>query len=97
MRYLVHMVVRLPHDLNPEVAADLKASERARALELQRSGVWVHLWRVAGQYANYSVFDVGSHDELHELLSGLPLFPFMDIEVVPLAVHPSALEAQNPA
>jgi muconolactone D-isomerase len=31
---------------------------------------------------------------LHELLTSLPLFPYMDVEVTPLAVHPSALEAQ---
>lgn len=94
MRYLVHMVVRLPHDIDPALAADLKAREKEHALDLQRAGLWPHLWRVAGRYANYSVFDVESHDRLHELLTSLPLFPYMDIEVIPLAVHPSALEAQ---
>lgn len=52
----------------------------------------MHLWRVAGRYANISVFDVPTHDELHELLSGLPLFPFMDIRVTALAHHPAAIE-----
>ena len=47
---------------------------------------------VAGRYANVSVFDVESADELHELLSGLPLFPYMDIRVTPLARHPSAID-----
>jgi muconolactone D-isomerase len=94
MRYLVHMVVRLPHDIDPAVAEDLRVREKARALELQRAGVWPHLWRVVGQYANYSVFEVSSHDDLHDLLTSLPLFPYMDVEVTPLAVHPSALEAQ---
>ena len=42
-----------------------------------------------GEYANYSVFDVDSHDELHDILQNLPLFPYMDITVVPLAKHPS--------
>ncbi len=51
----------------------------------------MHLWRVAGQYANISVFDVGSHDELHAILSTLPLFPFMEISVTPLARHPSGI------
>jgi muconolactone D-isomerase len=37
------------------------------------------------------VFDVADNDELHTLLSGLPLFPFMDIKVTPLAKHPSAV------
>ncbi|WP_084402471.1 muconolactone Delta-isomerase family protein [Cupriavidus sp. amp6] len=37
--------------------------------------VMPHLWRVVGRYSNVSVFDVESNDELHELLSSLPLFP----------------------
>ncbi len=37
-----------------------------------------HLWRISGRYANISVFDVAGHDELHPILSGLPLFPFME-------------------
>ena len=48
---------------------------------------------MAGCYANVSVFDVTDHDELHTLLSTLPLFPYMEIVVTPLARHPSALDA----
>lgn len=92
MLFHVAMDVALPHDMDPAVAADLKAREKALAEELQRDGRWVHLWRVAGRYANVSVFDVDSVDELHDLLSGLPLFPYMDIRVTPLARHPSAID-----
>ncbi len=92
MLYHVRMDVRPPHGIDPAEFDRLKAEEKARAQELQRSGKWVHLWRIAGQYANVSVFDVGGHDELHALLSTLPLFPFMEIAVTPLARHPSALE-----
>ena len=49
------------------------------------------IWRVVGEYANYSVFDVDSNDELHALLSGLPLFPYMRLKVTPLARHPSSI------
>jgi muconolactone D-isomerase len=85
------MDVRIPCDVDPSHADTLKADEKARAQELQRAGKWVHLWRVAGRYANVSVFDVKDHDELHAILSSLPLFPFMDITVTPLARHPSAI------
>ena len=85
MLYHVRMNVRPPHDIDPERFERLKAEEKARSQELQRQGKWLHLWRIAGQYANVSVFDVESHDELHSLLSTLPLFPFMEIEVTPLA------------
>ena len=77
--------------MDPAAFDRLKAEEKSRAQELQRAGKWVHLWRVAGQYANISVLDASDHDELHAMLSTLPLFPFMDIAVTPLARHPSAI------
>ncbi len=91
MLYHVRMDVTPPRDLQPEVFDRLKAAERSRAEQLQRDGTWVHLWRIAGAYANISVFDVADHDALHGLLSTLPLFPFMTITVTPLARHPSAI------
>ena len=91
MLYHVQMDVRPPPDIDPERFERLKAEEKARAQELQRQGKWPHLWRIAGRYANISVFDVADHDELHAILSSLPLFPFMEITVTPLAGHPSAI------
>ena len=91
MLFHVRMDVSLPADLDPEVRADLVAREKARALELQRAGVWPQLWRIVGEYANFSIFDVESNDALHEALSSLPLFPYMRIHVTPLAHHPSKL------
>jgi muconolactone D-isomerase len=85
------MDVNIPHDMPAAQADDIKAREKAYAQELQRSGKWQQLYRVVGEYANYSVFDVDSHDELHTLLSGLPLFPYMKLQVTPLAKHPSSI------
>lgn len=92
MLFHVRMDVRIPHDLDPDVRADLVARERDRALELQQSGVWPQLWRIVGEYANISIFDVTSNDELHDLLQSLPLFPYMTVKVTPLAQHPSKLD-----
>lgn len=89
MLFHVRMDVAIPHDLDPEVRVELLASEKARAEEIQRAGKWPELWRVVGEYANISIFDVESADELHDLLSSLPLFGFMKIKVTPLAKHPS--------
>lgn len=91
MLYHVRMDVRPPADPAAAGFERLKAEEKAVAAALQRAGKWVHLWRIAGRYANVSVFDVADHDELHAILSGLPLFPFMEIAVTPLARHPSAI------
>lgn len=95
MLFHVEMDVRLPADMPAELADGLKATERARAQELQRSGQWRHLWRVAGRYSNVSVFDVADPAELHELLSTLPLFPFMKIKVTALCRHPSSIHTDD--
>lgn len=91
MLYLVHMTVSIPDNLPTAEADRIKAEEKAYSQNLQKSGKWPHLWRVVGEYANYSVFDVESNDELHNLLSKLPLFKFMMISVTPLAKHPSSI------
>ena len=91
MLFHVRMDVHLPASLPAEQAAELKAVEKARSQELQQQGKWRHLWRIAGQYSNISIFDVASVDELHTLVSTLPLFPYMTIEVQPLCRHPSSI------
>jgi muconolactone D-isomerase len=93
MLYMVHMQVNLPANLPKAEADRLKADEKAYAQALQHEGKWRHLWRVAGQYANYSVFDVAGNDELHDILTSLPLYPYMSLSVTPLAQHPSAIAA----
>jgi len=94
MLYCVHMDIRVPPGMDPALFDRLKAEEKARSQDLQRSGKWRHLWRIAGRYANISVFDVASHDELHAILAGLPLFPFMEITVTSLSQHPSAIHQE---
>ncbi len=91
MLYHVRMDVLIPPGQDPVTIDRLKAEEKARSAELQRNGTWVHLWRIAGEYANISIFDAPDHDALHGILSTLPLFPFMKVLVTPLARHPSAI------
>ena len=96
MLYLARMAVNLPDHLTADEAAELAAAETARAQELQRSGQWRHIWRVVGRTENYSVFDVEDHDALHRLFQSLPFFPHLDIELIALAAHPSALPEGDP-
>lgn len=91
MLFHVRMDVRIPYGLDSDHVAELKRVERERSQELQRQGKWRHIWRIAGQYSNISIFDVADVQEVHDLVSTLPLFPFMDIEVLPLCRHPSAI------
>lgn len=91
MLFQVEMKVNLPPDMPESQAAEIKATEKAYSQELQRIGKWRHLWRVAGSYANVSIFDVEDNAELQDIISRLPLFPYMDISVKPLCRHPSSI------
>ncbi|MFC2972464.1 muconolactone Delta-isomerase [Azotobacter bryophylli] len=95
MLFHVKMIVRLPPDMDPARADKLKADEKALAQRLMEEGKWRHLWRIAGEYANFSVFDVGSVQELHDTLTQLPLFPYMDIEVKAICRHPSSIRQDD--
>jgi muconolactone D-isomerase len=91
MLFMAEMTVHPPAWMDADEFDALKQRERELAQRLQRDGRWRHLWRIAGRYANVSIFEVASADELHEIVSSLPLFPYMDVQVTALAHHPSAL------
>jgi muconolactone D-isomerase len=95
MLFHVAISMRVPQGTDPETVKQLGAREHERAAELQRDGKWLHLWRVAGKWANISIFKVESPDELHAILESLPFYPFMDIEVAALCRHPGALVADE--
>ncbi|NMZ47034.1 MAG: muconolactone delta-isomerase [Pseudomonas sp. PGPPP4] len=95
MLFMVRMTVKLPHDLPAADATRLKQAEKELAQELQRQGTWRHLWRIAGLYANVSIFDVADTQALHDTLLQLPLYPYMEIEVTALCRHPSSIHADD--
>lgn len=91
MLFKVEMTVNIPPSLPAEQVDEIKAQEKAYSQRLQREGKWLHIWRVAGLYANVSIFDVADNQGLHDLLTALPLYPFMTIVVQPLCRHPSSI------
>lgn len=95
MLFQVEMDVNVPQDYDATKFEELKAAEKARFQELQRAGTWRHIWRVVGKYANVSIFDVSNNAELHDILTALPLYPFMDIRVTALCRHPSSIHEDD--
>lgn len=88
MEFLVHIEIALPPDLSDAERALLEQGERERGLELRASGAITRIWRIPGRRANVGIWSAEDATALHELLSSLPLFPWMDITVTPLARHP---------
>ena len=91
MLFHVRMDVDIPLNMDAALADQIKAREKAYSQDLQRRGKWRHIWGLAGEYANYSLFDVDSNQELHDILTGLPLYPYMTVSVTPLCRHPSSI------
>jgi muconolactone D-isomerase len=85
------MDLTVPLDFDKAEFERLKLAERGRFQELQRAGSWRHIWRIVGLYSNISIFDVPDNQALHDLLTQLPLYPFMTISVTALCRHPSSL------
>jgi muconolactone D-isomerase len=95
MLFHVSITVRVPPDLDGAKVTELSEREHKRAAELQCEGKWLHLWRVAGQWANISIFKVDSPAELHDILESLPLRPYMDVQVSALCKHPGSVSATD--
>ncbi|WP_312180269.1 muconolactone Delta-isomerase [Arthrobacter sp.] len=92
MLFLARMDVTFPESMSDEVKAEFTTLEKEYSGNLQREGKMQDIWRVVGEYANYSVYDVSDNDELHRILSGFPMYPYMKIKVTPLAKHPNAIK-----
>ena len=92
MLFHVEITVEIPHGTDSEKRHALSVAEIERAKALQREKKWLHIWRIVGRWANVSVFDVKDGAELHEILTSLPLYPYMKIEVVALCGHPASIE-----
>lgn len=93
MEFLVHIEQDISPDMDPERLAAVKAAEGVRGRELVDSGKLRRIWRVPGRRAVKVLYEVDDTNELHEILSSMPLFPWMDIEVTALGTH--ALDPSN--
>jgi muconolactone D-isomerase len=87
MEFLVGVDVSLPPDLDTERRAELLAAEAKRGTELANAGTIRAIWRVPGRLANRAIWSAPDATALHEALISLPLWPYMEIAVTPLARH----------
>ena len=90
MEFLVEVEVRLPFELGDEQRVGLLEAESLRGRALAEAGALRAIWRVPGRLANRAVWSAIDATALHELLISLPLWPYMSVQVTPLARHPLA-------
>jgi muconolactone D-isomerase len=93
MEFLVEIQVVFPPDMPAAQLDDVMAREAARGRELKRAGTIVRIWRIPGRRANVGIWRGETADEIHEALTSLPAFPWIDARVTALATH--YLEAEE--
>lgn len=86
--YLVNIKIEWPRDLPAESIEKLSVDERKMAADLAKSGNLVRMWRVPGRRENWGLWRAQDTTALHSILSALPVWPYMDLTVHPLAKHP---------
>ena len=89
MEFLVNIEVGWPADGDPDELDSLTIAERARGTELGAAGTIQRMWRVPGRRANWGIWEADDATALHAAISSLPFFPYLDVEVIPLAAHPT--------
>jgi muconolactone D-isomerase len=89
MDFLVNIKVMWPPAGDEVRKAELIAAERARAKQLADEGILIRMWRIPGAWANVGIWRADTATELHDAISSLPFYPWLDVTVVALADHPS--------
>jgi muconolactone delta-isomerase len=95
VEFIVSIEVKWPPDGDAATRERLVEAEARRAAELVSSGNLVRIWRIPGRWANVGLWRARDSDELHQCLTSLPFFPWLDIDVQPLATHPSDPEGHS--
>lgn len=87
MEFLVNIRIEWPADGDPARRDELFAAELARGQQLAAEGRMKRLWRVPGRWENWGLWEAEDATALHEALTSLPLWPWMEVVVHPLAQH----------
>lgn len=88
MEFLVRTENRLPAGTPDEERDKLRKAERERAQELRDAGILKRLWRIPGRNATVGLYEVGDPAELHDALTSLPMWKWLEVSVEALATHP---------
>lgn len=77
----------------PEQFYELAVKQVEALIDYKKRGKILAGGIKAGGKGSYAIWDVDSIEELHELISQMPMFPFSKIKIVPLIAYEHALES----
>jgi muconolactone D-isomerase len=89
MEFMVLIKNTYTADGDKEILASLTKAESLRASVLATEGIIVKIWRRTGQKSNVGIWVAPDATQLHTAISSLPFFPWLEVEIWPLAEHPN--------
>lgn len=89
MQFLLNIEVTWPPDGDPAEKDRRIAAEHERSRELAEAGVIRRLWRIPGRWANWGLWEAPDATAIHDAVTSLPMWPYLAVEVYPLADHPN--------
>ena len=92
MDFLVDFTIVVPEGTSDSEQERRVSAEGERVAELAAAGHVLRVWRPVpddGRWRAVGLYRAADGSELERILASLPLHPWMDISVRPLAEHPN--------
>jgi muconolactone D-isomerase len=90
MEYLIDFLLRIPDDAPEAEVRKRLEGEAARVAELAAEGHALRVWKpLPDDGRALGLYRAASDAELQAILDSLPLRPWMEVTVTPLAEHPN--------
>jgi muconolactone D-isomerase len=97
MLFFVNSELKGALPLPPEQAFELTIRHWETVISYRQQGKWVAGGGLAGRKGGCGIWNVESAEELHTLVSQLPMFPFGEWEIIPLIPLEYGLEGTKQA
>ncbi|GAB1361114.1 hypothetical protein MASR1M32_03500 [Rhodobacter sp.] len=88
MEFLVNIKIKWPEGMDPAEIERISVEEREMAKILRAERKMLRMWRVPARRENWGLWQADDATHLHQIISALPVWPYMDVNVLPLAYHP---------
>ena len=87
MLFIAQIAVHLPGDWTTDKLDRLAKAETERGMQCIKEERLKRIFRIVGQRANFSIWEADNPEELHRTLMSLPMYPYMDINVLAIMEH----------
>ena len=93
MLFLFKGELKGEYPLPPEQFLEVAVKQTETLTSYRQQGKVLAGGIMAGRKGGYAIFDVESSEELHRLVSQLPMNPFIETEITPLISYEHASES----